>query len=111
VTKGSYGSYCPACGFRFRLLAVSINDSFACPQCASTVHIIDIYKGVLHGIMILVTLYVAYDLAHGFWSFIAIVLLLVLLGGSPISILAMWLVPPKLVKGDGDHTVTRLHLS
>lgn len=111
MTEGSYGSYCPTCGFKFKLLAVSINDSFACPQCGSTVHIGGIYKRVLHGIMIVATLFIAYRLSGGFWSFIGIGLLSAFLAPSPISILAMWLVPPKLVKGDSDQAITRLHLT
>jgi hypothetical protein len=61
--------------------------------------------------MIVAILFIAYSLSHSFGYFICIGLVCVFLGASPMSILAMWLIPPRLVKGDTAQEVISLHLN
>jgi hypothetical protein len=106
-----YGSRCPVCEFKFRILQVKIDGStFVCPQCSRPLHLAPRYKRSLHLIMVAVTLSCAYWLSRGLWSFLVLALVFTLLLGSPISILSLWLVPPRLVLGEERQEMIRLNL-
>jgi hypothetical protein len=105
------GSRCPVCGFKFRIFQVKTDGStFVCPQCFGPLHLALRYKRSLHVIMVAVTLACAYWLSWGLWSFLVLGLIFTLLLGSPISILSLWLVPPRLERGEERPQTIRLNL-